>query len=80
MSRNVRRANELKCRYEWCGKECKSRAGLTMHEKRMHRVVKERVQFECSKCGRECDTQGAKRIMKERVEVHEERVRTVMNG
>ena len=32
-----------------------------MHEKRMHRVVEERVRFECSECGRECDTQGARK-------------------
>ena len=61
MSRNVRRTNELKCRYEWCGKVCKSRVGLMMHEKRMHRVVEERVWFECSEYGRECDTQGARK-------------------
>ena len=59
--RNVRRRDEeFVCRYEECGKRCKSKAGRTMHEKRMHRVVEERVRFECEKCGEKVETAGAK--------------------
>ena len=35
--RNVERG-----RYEGCGKVCRNKAGLVMHEKRMHRVNEER--------------------------------------
>ena len=33
------------CRYEGCGKVCKSGGGRTIHEKRMHRVSEARVRF-----------------------------------
>ena len=61
MTRNVRGRLTMVCRYEGCGKVCKSRAGLTMHEKRMHRVAVERVRFECVKCGEQMKTEGAKK-------------------
>ena len=51
---------ELRCRYEGCEKVCRSRAGLTMHEKRMHRVAEERMRFECGRCGMALETAGAK--------------------
>ena len=61
LDRNKRRVNTLVCRYEGCEKVCKSRAGLTMHEKRMHRANEERVRFECSKCGMSVETEGARK-------------------
>ena len=61
MERNKRRMNTLVCRYEGCEKVCKSRAGLTMHEKRMHRVNEERVMFACSRCGMSGETEGARK-------------------
>ena len=61
LSRNmVSRQGELRCRYEGCGMVCRSKAGLSMHEKRRHRIVEERVRFECVKCGRSLETAGAK--------------------
>ena len=50
----------LVCRYEGCLKICKSKAGRTAHERRMHRVVEERVRFECGNCGISLETAGAK--------------------
>ena len=50
----------LRCRYEGCEKVCKSRAGLTMHEKRIHRVAEERMMFECDRCGLVLQTAGAR--------------------
>ena len=35
-----------------------SRAGLVMHEKRMHRVHEERVRFECGRCARMFNSEG----------------------
>ena len=61
LERNVKRVNVLVCRYEGCGRVCKSRAGLTMHEKRMHRAPAERARFECEKCGWVCETEGARK-------------------
>ena len=40
---------------------CRSKAGLTMHEKRMHRVAEERVRFACSTCGMNVETEGARK-------------------
>ena len=37
----VRGEGESVCRYEGCGKVCRNKAGLVMHEKRMHRVNEE---------------------------------------
>jgi hypothetical protein len=61
MERKARSINVLECRYEGCGKVCKSRAGLTIHEKRMHRVAEERVRFECEICREVFETEGAKK-------------------
>ena len=43
----------LVCRYKGCGcgKACKSRADLTMHQKQMNRVTEARVRFKCTTCG-----------------------------
>ena len=54
------RVNEFVCMYDGCGKVCRSRAGLTMHQKRMHRAALDRVRFVCEKCGVVCETEGAK--------------------
>ena len=35
---------------EDCGKECRSKGGLTNHRKRMHNVSKLKKSFECKKC------------------------------
>ena len=46
------------CRYEGCGKICKSGGGRVIHEKRMHRVSEACVSFECDLCGCEFGTEG----------------------
>ena len=57
--RNVVRGEvELVCRYEGCGKVCRNKAGLVMHEKRMHRVNEERGRLKCERCGRGFDAEG----------------------
>ena len=57
--RNVMRGEgELVCRYEGCGKVCRNKAGLVMHEKRMHRVNEERGRLKCERCGRGFDAEG----------------------
>ena len=49
--RNVGRGEgELVCRYEGCGKVCRNKAGLVMHEKRMHRVNEERGRLKFERC------------------------------
>ena len=59
VSRSQRREGGLICEYEGCGKICKSRAGLTIHQKRMHREG-DRVRFSCERCGKEMTTEGAR--------------------
>ena len=57
LERNGQVEWDLVCRYEGCGKVCRSRGGLTLHQKRMHRVVEETVRFGC---GMVLETEGAK--------------------
>ena len=40
---------DLVCSWEGCGKRCKSRAGLKIHQKRMHEDP--RTEFTCEACG-----------------------------
>ena len=61
MERNVRVVERLLCRYEGCGKVCKLKAGLTMNEKRMHKVADGRGRFACSICGMNVKTEGARK-------------------
>ena len=57
--RNVGRGEgELVCRCEGCGKVCRNKVGLVMHEKRMHRVNEERGRLKCERCGRGFDAEG----------------------
>ena len=58
--RDVHVENELECKYEGCGKVCKSKAGLTVHQKRMHRAADERMRFPCDRCERVLETEGAR--------------------
>ena len=61
--RNVGRGEEeLVCRYGGCGKVCRNKAGLVMHEKRMHRVNEERGRLKCERCGRGFDAEGQRVI------------------
>ena len=61
MERNSKVVERLVCRYDGCGKVCRSKAGLTMHEKKMHRVPNERVRFACSICGMNVETEGVRK-------------------
>ena len=54
----MRGEGELVCRYEGCGKVCRNKAGLVMHEKRKHRVNEERGRLKCERCGRGFDAEG----------------------
>ena len=38
----------------------RTRGGLALHQKMMHREAEERVRFSCGRCGRGLDTEGAK--------------------
>ena len=58
-SRSQKQVGGLRCEYEGCGKMCKTRAGLTIHQKRMHREG-EKIVFRCDRCGKEITTEGAK--------------------
>ena len=48
---------ELMCRYEGCGKVCRNKAGLVIHEKSMHRVNEVRGRLKCERCGRGFDVE-----------------------
>ena len=59
VNRSQRSERGLVCEYEGCGKRCQSKAGLTIHQKRMHREA-DRVMFGCARCGKEMTTEGAR--------------------
>ena len=40
----------LTCDFEGCGKVCLSKAGLTIHRKRIHEISKDKVKFKCDTC------------------------------
>ena len=42
--------NSLRCDWEGCNMVCKSKAGLTIHRKRMHEESKSKVMFKCELC------------------------------
>mgnify|MGYP001950933400 CR=1 FL=1 len=48
------------CSYERCLKVCKSKATRTVHERRIHRVVEERIRFECGNYEMSLETAEAK--------------------
>ena len=61
LERNERRVQEdSRCRYEGCGKVCRSKGSLVAHERKMHRAVEERVRFECGRCRGRFETSGAR--------------------
>ena len=47
-------------RYEGCGRVCKNKRRLALHQKRMHRAADERVGFSCERYGMGMETEGAK--------------------
>ena len=58
IGRHLERGEEkLRCRYEGCGKVCRNKVGLVMHERRMHRVNEERGRLKCGISGRGFDAE-----------------------
>ena len=56
----MRAENDLVCKFDGCGKVCRSKAGLTMHQKRLHRAADERKRFQCERCETVLETEGAR--------------------
>ena len=42
--------NDNKCKYEGCGRTFRTKAGLVIHQKRLHRTVENAPTFRCQKC------------------------------
>ena len=42
--------NDNKCKYEGCGRIFSTKAGLVIHQKRLHRTVENAPTFRCQKC------------------------------
>ena len=58
--RNERVEYDLECKYVGCGKVCRNKAALTVHQKRIHRAAEERMRFKCGKCEKVLETEGAR--------------------
>ena len=43
---------EFTCEAEGCGKTCKSKAGLAIHKKRMHKMLQTPIEITCAHCRR----------------------------
>ena len=43
---------EFTCEAEGCGKTCKSKAGLAIHKKRMHKMMQTPIEITCAHCRR----------------------------
>ena len=48
-NKEVERPTSFTC--ETCGKVCRSKGGLTIHQRKMHNVSKLKKSFSCKKCG-----------------------------
>ena len=51
----------LICDFQGCNKVCKSKAGLTVHRKRMHEVSTHKVKFKCDKCNMSLSSESNKK-------------------
>ena len=49
----LQQETSLICEWEGCGRSFKSKAGLTIHRKRIHEVSKLKVMFKCEPCSEE---------------------------
>ena len=45
--------NNNKCKYEGCGRTFRTKAGLVIHQKRLHRTIENATAFRCHKCNSE---------------------------
>ena len=45
--------NDNKCKYEGCGRAFRTKAGLVIHPKRLHRTIENAATFRCQKCNSE---------------------------
>ena len=42
--------NDNKCKYDGCGKTFRTKDGLVIHQKRLHRIMENATTFRCQKC------------------------------
>ena len=59
--RNITRVDteeDLICEWEGCGRQFKSKGGLTIHRRRVHEISKEKVMFKCQRCEEEFSQQA----------------------
>ena len=45
--------NDNKCKYEGCGRTFRTKAGLVIHQKRLHRTMENVTTYRCQKCNNE---------------------------
>jgi len=60
----------LQCDWKHCGRLCKTKAGLTAHQRIAHR--EKIMEFDCYKCGELFSSQGLSKIMKSSVKGYQE--------
>ena len=54
-----KKEDQIICIYEGCGRFFRTKAGLTIHQKRTHRSTDKAPNFTCSKCGKNFKQEGA---------------------
>ena len=60
LRRSERVVCDLGCKYDGCVMVCRTRAALTVHQKRLHRAAEERKRFKCGTCEKVLETEGAR--------------------
>ena len=54
-----KKEDQIRCIYQGCGRFFRTKAGLTIHQKRTHREINEAPTFTCNKCGNNFKQEGA---------------------
>lgn len=54
-----KKEDQIRCIYQGCGRFFRTKAGLTIHQKRTHREINEAPTFTCNKCGKDFKQEGA---------------------
>ena len=54
-----KKEDQIRCTYHGCGRFFRTKAGLTIHQKRTHKEINEAPTFTCNKCGKNFKQEGA---------------------
>ena len=59
-----KKEDQIRCIYQGCGRFFRTKAGLTLHQKRIHREINEAPTLTCNKCGKISNRKGHGKTIK----------------